>query len=248
MAPSAGRGASRKYGLCAGSKLDNELLAIDDLKRAFRELLQYKLKSLSKESWISQVVANPLYEQSRELVRFIVLAAAHRSVPDSMAPGTWKKEGVKGSEHANNFLNFRTWKGAEYATVEHVAPSGAGQTGWDDDLYRDNILRHTIGNLVLLPRRENSAIGSDSWLKKKKFYLALTEQSVDAQRQRFEEAEAAGVTFSRSTKRLLEDGDRLPLLDPLRSVEEWTRGVVVGRSRNIAGLCWDVVWRWLNGA
>ena len=92
----------------------------------------------------------------------------------------------------------------------------------------------------------NSAIGNDSWDKKRKFYLALTETSATEQDKRIEEAKAAGYKFSKTTEDILKSGARLPLLDPLRDVDSWDAEVVSKRGKNAAELCWDLVWPWLN--
>lgn len=246
MAPSEGRGGSRKFGLCAGVDHENTLLSPNELKEALKTLLRHKLKMLDKESWVQYVVANPLYDQSQELVRFMILAAGHQAIPSAQQPGTWNKLGVKVSPHDSDFLNYKTWSSEHYATVEHVAPRTKPEHGWSKDLYENNILRDSLGNLILLPAKENSVIGSDSWAKKKKFYLALTETSVDEQNKRIEEAKAAGITFSNNTTKLLQGGNRLSLLDPLRDVDEWNKNIVLRRGKNIAELCWDIVWPWLN--
>lgn len=246
MAPKEGRGANRKFNLCAGTLHNNYILQPEELKGALKELITHKIKKLDKASWVDMVVANPLYNQSKELVRFMNLCAAHQAAPSLKAPGAWEKEGLKVSAHENNFLNFKTWTGSLYATVEHIAPDTHPKSGWDGDLYKDNILRHSLGNLVLLPSKENAAIGGDSWEKKKKFYLAVTERSQKDQAKRIEEAKAAGISFSKKTTELLENGQRLPLLDPLRDVDNWNRKVVDDRGKNIANLCWDIVWPWLN--
>lgn len=247
MAPSFGRGSSRKFNLCAGVDHSNVPMTPVKLKEALRSLLEHKLKKLSKDTWIAQAAANPLYQQSRELVRFMVLAASHQAIVDTANPGLLTKDGVKPSTHTNVFLNYQTWRGTHYATVEHIAPETVPKHGWDiAGLYRDNILRHTLGNLTLLPAKENSAIGNDSWEKKRKFYLALTELTVADQKKRMDEAKAAGITFSKTTEQLLRDGARLSLLDTLRDVPDWTADIVSARSKNIAGLCWDHIWPWLN--
>ncbi|NVK20673.1 MAG: DUF262 domain-containing protein [Methylocystaceae bacterium] len=247
MAPKTGRGATRKYGLYAGVDHSNPLLSPNDLKAAFRTLLEHKIKSLSKETWVSQAIANPLYEQSRELVRFMVLTAAHQAMPDPINEGLWSKEGVRHDTNVNNFLNYKTWCEKTYATVEHIAPDTMPERGWNtDELYSDNILRHSLGNLALLPSKENSAIGNDSWEKKKKFYSAFSAATVEEQQRRVEEAKAAGIVFKKSTLKLMQEGTRLTLLQPLENVEEWNKNIVVSRGRNIAELCWDHVWPWLN--
>jgi len=246
MAPREGRGINRKFGLCAGVGHENPLLSVGELKNALRSLLERKLKVLDKESWVENVSANPLYSHSKELVRFMILAAANHSAPSSDGCGTWTREGVKRSTNEGIFLNYETWVKNYYSTVEHIAPDSRQERGWPVDLYQDNILRHTIGNLTLLPADENSAIGSDSWEKKRKFYLAVTERSETEQKQRIQEARNAGIRFSKTTINILETGERLPLLDPLRSVDHWNKQVVQVRSKNIARLCWDVVWPWLE--
>ena len=247
MAPSVGRGSSRKFGLYAGVDHANPVLSPDELKDALKALLMHKLKTLTKENWVGQAAANPLYDQSRVLARFMILTAAHQAMPSQDVPGIWNKSGVKVSAHTNDFLNYKTWRGTDYATVEHIAPVTVPKHGWDvAGLYKDNILRHSLGNLVLLPAKENSAIGNDSWEKKKKFYLALTEISVVDQDKRIEEAKAAGISFSKPTERLLQNGTRLALLDPLRTVDTWSSDVVSARGKNIAELCWEHVWPWLN--
>ena len=100
--------------------------------------------------------------------------------------------------------------------------------------------------LLLLPSKENTAIGGDSWEKKRRFYLALTEATVEGQAKRIAEAKAAGIGFSKPTQQLLENGDRLPLLDVLRRVKRWDEDIVQKRSENVAQLCWDILWPWLN--
>ena len=247
MAPSIGPGSSRKFGLCAGVDHNNALLSPEQLKAAFRALLTHKLKILSKDAWVNLAASNPLYEQSRVLVRFMILMAAHQAMPSIDTPGIWNKTGIRASVHTNNFFNYETWRGDHYATVEHIAPETTPKHGWDiTGLYKDSILRHTLGNLVLLPAKENSAIGSDSWEKKRKFYLALTETSDSDQHRRVEEAKAAGFSFSKMTTGLLKSGTRLSLLDSLRSVNDWNTELVDARGKNIAELCWDHVWPWLN--
>ncbi len=246
MAPKKGPGASKKFGLCAGIEHEKDPPHPNELKEALKNLLRHKLKSLDKNNWVEKVTDNPLYEQSRELVRFMILSAAHQALPSENLPGTWQRDGVKSSQDERVFLNYKTWIGAHYLTIEHVAPETEPRRGWPQDLYKNYILRHTLGNLVLLPARENTAIGGDSWKKKRIFYLALTESTEKQQHNRIEEAKAAGITFSKTIDELLEKGDRLPLLDPLRNVEKWNREVVLRRGKNIAELCWDIVRPWLD--
>jgi hypothetical protein len=245
MAPK--NGSSKKFGLCAGVDTENQKLAPAELKAAFRKLLASgKFKISQKDKWVDQVIDNPLYQQAKTVSRFMLLAAAHRSMPSSKTPGCWEREGIKSSSHINNFLNLETWDGELYETVEHIAPENEPKRGWDIEIYRNTILRHSLGNLILLPKKENGAIGNDSWKRKKVFYAALTEPTEALQQQRIEDATALGMQFSNYTTGLLEQGERLALLQPLRDVKEWNRDVIKGRARNTAALTWDYVWPWLS--
>ena len=244
MSPRSRR-ASRRFNLCAGYGV-KERLRPKDLKDALVALLKHKLKQLDKDTWVGQTIGNPLYQQSRELVRFMILLAAHHALPSKSIPGTWEKSDVKPSMNDKNFLNYETWIAKTYCTVEHVAPKTPPERGWPDALYKNNIMRHSLGNLILLPAEENQSIGNAGWGKKRMFYLALTETTGSKQQKKFEEAKKAGINFSRATTSLLKKGERLPLLEPLRGVEEWNKEIVLRRGRNIAGLCWDAVWPWLK--
>ena len=245
MAPK--NGSSKKFGLYAGVDAENQKLTLAELKAAFRKLLtDSKLKISRKDKWVEQVVDNPLYLQARTVSRFMLLVAAHQSMPSVENPGCWERKGVKGSSHINNFLTVGTWNGTLYETVEHIAPEREPQGGWDPDIYRNTILRHSLGNLILLPKKENGAIGNDSWARKRVFYTALTEQTAELQQQRIDEAAALGLQFSNYTTELLQRGERLALLQPLRDVEEWNRDVIKARARNTAVLTWDYLWPWIN--
>ena len=222
------------------------MLGIDELKQALRTLLERKLNSLKREDWARKTSSNPLYRQSRELARFMILAAANKARPSNASPGTWTRKDYRPG-HIYDFLNFKTWRDKRYATVEHVAPPDMPKTGgWRRELYHDNLLRDRLGNLILLPQKENSALGNSSWEKKRKFYLALTETSKSDQDKRIQEARAAGIDISEDTIKLLENGPSLSLLNPLRDVEHWKQDVVARRGINIAEQCWDIVWPWLQ--
>jgi len=246
MAPPGGKNSGRKLGLCAGVDHSNQLLTPTELKDGLRKLLSTgKHKIDGRSPWVKRVADNPLADQSKPLSRFMLLVSAHHAVADSANPGLWTRSGVKKS-HKNATLTFEHWNNARYATVEHIAPDSNKGIGWDQTIYENGRLKHTLGNLVPLPAAENSSIGNQSWSKKKKFYLALSETTDTKQQERIAEAEADGIIFSKPTKKLLEEGECLPLLDPLRSVDDWTAELIRIRSVNVAELVWDELWPWLS--
>jgi hypothetical protein len=245
MAP-VGSG-SNKFGLCAGVNVANPVLDLTALRAALRKLLaKSKVNITDRGKWIGQAVDNPLYQQSREIARFMLFVAADRAMPSQAEPGCWTKDGVKLNDNQNVFLDFKTWHSILYATVEHVAPDNDQAGQWNAEIYKNSIVRHTLGNLCLLPAKENGAIGNGSWKRKQVFYRALTETTAADQQTRIEEASALGMKFSNATQAILADAQRLSLLDPLRDVEDWTPAIITARGHNIAGLVWDRLWPWLN--
>ena len=231
--------------LCAGVGEPSSLLTLKELRNVLHHLLRTKLgEVLERDTWIEVVSRKPLYSSSRPLVRLMLLAAAHKSQASDTVPGTWHRDGVRAAVNDREFLNYTSWTAEEYATVEHVAPATKSD-GWGSDLYEDSDLRHCLGNLVLLPREENSSIGNVLWEKKRLFYLALTERTDAAQQERLGEAESAGIAFGKNTIALLSRVKRLPLLDSVRDVEAWDLDLVIRRSKNTAELCWEEMSGWL---
>ena len=240
------RNIMEKIKLSAGVTERRTLPELPQLRAGLKAFLTNKDVPLDRDRWVTVVAGQPLYEHSRELVRFMNFAAAHQSLPSIESKGTWQRDGVRESINERDYLSYTSWTGNYYKTVEHVAPAEEPSKGWSPDLYRDNRLRHSIGNLVMLPARENAGIGNAEWDKKRLFYLAVTETKEDKQREWIEQAKESGIAFGTGTTELLEKGYRLSLLDPIRYVDNWDEDLVLRRGKSIAGLCWDLVWPWLQ--
>ncbi|MBG21942.1 MAG: hypothetical protein CMF22_12680 [Idiomarinaceae bacterium] len=244
MAIKSGNNKSQKFGFCISNTSTRYLPSVNELKTIYTNLLTKKIKHLNKENWVNHVSENPLYKQSKQLVRFLTFAAADFSSPSSEA-GLLSREGVK-KDYRRSFLNYMLWSSDLYATVEHVAPESEKEGDWDRAIYRNQITRHTLGNLTLLPSKENSSIGNASWEKKRLFYSCLTSETHEEHLKRLELARKQGVNLSKSLLRLLESGDLLPLLIPVQGVDKWNKELIEKRSRNIAELAWDKLWPWVN--
>ena len=232
--------------LCMGQELDHSILSIDALRAELRSFLaSSKIGVLDKTTWIRQAQNIPLANQSsRPLCRLLLFAAAHNARPDEKKAGLLTREGVRPGSPID-FLNYRNWVGQKYATLEHVAPDSGPLTGWDYDIYATNGTKHTIGNLVLLPERENNSIGNAGWEKKRVFYRALMSHT-DAQREELiTSARSEGYKFGRKTEMLIRNSDFLHMLDALRGVEDWTKDLIEERSKNILELAWEQISPWL---
>ena len=231
--------------LCIGLDDSNSLLSLDDFKKKLKEYLAApRIGVEDKETWIIRVCEVPLADHSQPLCRFLLFAASHNARTDQKNPGLLKREDVIHSDELA-FLNYSKRQDDKYATVEHVAPvSNSG--GWDKEIYKESDIRHTIGNIILLPQKENSSVGNAPWAKKKLFYRALAAKTEEKRKSQFEQAKKEGLTFKKQTENLLKEQVRLDMLDPIANVTEWKESTIQKRTRNILELAWDVIAPWLD--
>ena len=227
--------------LCAGVHHPHELISVEAFKK---ELLEYlsRIGITDKPEWVDK--ASKVASYPRPLCRFLLLTAAHNARPDEGNAGLLSRQDFRTSEE-RNFLNFKTWKSENYATVEHIAPESDPGSGWDPKIYRHPSTRHTIGNLILLPKNENSAIGNAGWPKKKIFYSALTATTDEETNLSLQRAKDEGYAFKKRTEEMLLKGERLHLLDPLIKVDEWDKELIDKRTTNILELVWEQISPWL---
>ena len=232
--------------LCIGLDGSNSLLSLDDLKEMLREYLAARrIEVENKETWVSRVCEVPVADHSRPLCRFLLFAASHNAKADQENSGLLKREGIIPSDQLA-FLNFSRWQDDKYATVEHVAPEADSGGGWDEEIYRRPHTRHTIGNIILLPQKENSSVGNAPWTKKNIFYRVLVAKTEEERKDLFEQAKREGLDFKKQTKDLLEKQGRLDMLDPIANVDKWTECIIQKRTKNILELAWDVIAPWLS--
>ena len=231
--------------LCTGLDDSNPLPSLDELKEKLRGYLAAsRIRVQNKASWVSQVCEVSLANRSQPLCRFLLFAASDNAMPDQENPGLLTREKVIPGDQLT-YLNFSKWQDDKYATVEHVAPD-SNSGGWDEEIYRLPHTRHTIGNIILLPQKENSSVGNASWAKKKLFYRALVAATEDERDNQIEEAKSEGITFRKRTEELLKEQGRLDMLDPIAEVNQWTESIIQKRSKNILELAWDVIAPWLG--
>ncbi len=234
--------------LCVGRRLSNQILSIESLKRELLELLgQPGIGVKDKASWMAKTQEVEFGRIApRPLCRFLLLAAAHNARPDKVNPGLLtRSDAVKGPDI--EFFNHRDWVGPKYATVEHIAPETEPSQGWDRGIYTRAATRQRIGNLTLLPERENQSIGNSAWQRKKIFYAALAERSQSKRLDYINTAKSQGYRFGKKTQTLLQSQERLGMLDHLTGVERWTAALIERRTENILELAWKEISPWLFG-
>ena len=233
--------------LCIGPRLSNHILSIESLRKQLREFLrQPRIGVEDKVSWMAKAkdVKFGDLQAPRPLCRFLLLAAAHNARPDESCPGLLTAiDVVEGADL--HFFNHRNWVSQKYATVEHIAPEADPGRGWERKIYARPETRHRIGNLLLLPERENQSIGNSEWERKRGFYAALATRSKSKRDDLIEDAKSCGYKFGKRTETLLQSQERLGMLDHLANVEEWTTTLIEQRTENILERAWEEISPWL---
>ena len=238
--------------LSRGIKNSHELWDVSEFKKELCKWLA-RLDEIvvitERKNWINKVIEIPIARTSRPLARFLLFAAAHRSETDPQEAGHWARENFRyDSLKGDDYLNYEKWISKDLGTLEHVAPeSRKSGDDWDKEIYSGlDTSKHTLGNLLLLPQKQNSIIQNNCWSKKKIFYQALMAENKGELESRRKEAKSIGFNFTNLTEKLLHKNGRLTFLDPVRNVEDWSAEFIKNRSRNIAGLAWDKIWPWLS--
>lgn len=232
-----------QFPMCTGGDFKHVPSSVEDLRLELKRYLARKGIE-DKISWVSIVKENGLYRESKPLCRFLVLAASHHAALDPVNPGLLTRTNIR-PNNATAFLTYKSWVCTEYKTVEHIAPI-SGANGWDAEIYSRNDIVHKLGNLTLLPQKENSAAGNRGWDQKKIFYNALNAVEDTELNEVLNQAKEAGFEFNKTTQKLLKDGARLHMLRVIQPVEIWDKGIIDSRSENISSLSWDVIRPWLG--
>ncbi|EAM3717048.1 DUF262 domain-containing protein [Salmonella enterica subsp. enterica serovar 4,12:d:-] len=217
-------------------------LNVIELKKAFLSILERDGHVGSKEDWVKAISKIPAYSNQKEITRFILLAAAHDSVEDKANPGLT----VAGRPGILPLLDVKNWTGEQSKTIEHIAPQEKESKGWLEDIYEDPELIDRLGNLTLLPIRENSSLKNGSWEKKKLFYKILSAMTPDELEPLLEQGKAQNINLAQSTNDLLIESKYLPLVKSVTTVEgDWTKELIEKRSVRIAELAWERIHAWL---
>lgn len=216
-----------------------------DLKTKLREILDERVDIRDKCTWVEKAAKQGLAKHSIALCRFLLFAASHNAEVDQKTPGLLTRDNVIPSA-INNFLSFENWCDKNYATIEHIAPQSQTGANWDKAIYQNQYIRDTIGNLTLLPKKENSMISDSSWEKKKLFYAALSSNSREQREDFLSEAKKGGFRISKISEDLIRSQVRLYMLSPLTEVKKWDGSLIRRRTRNILELVWDEIAPWLS--
>lgn len=194
----------------------------------------------NKEEWIAKTVVQPIYDISKALTRFMLLAAFHDAVEDVNCLGKL----TTGKLGTQSTLEFEKWISDNYATIEHIAPN-SNNKGWSSDLY-ENDGYDRIGNLTLLPLNANQSLSDRSWEHKKVLYRALAANTSEESQSIIEKLKAdSGVAVS-DIGASIYCGQFLPYIHVIGNIQtDWDLQAVDDRGRNLAERVWLNLSPWL---
>ena len=239
----------KRYGFCTGTTFSNPVPTIAELKMALKKsLASPKLKfgvKGDKARWVAHCSDVPIYNAAQPLARFLLLAAHHKTGVDPAGSHLPKRDGRLVDEE-REFLSFAKWSDPRYQSVEHIAPNTDGAEGWNKEVLANVRIRNSLGNLTLLPVKENTHISNADWEKKSLFYAALAAGTVEKRKSQLEHAQSLNKPFKKTTWGVVNNSARLSILEGISEVDEWSKDLIEERSQRLLDLAWDEIWDWLE--
>jgi hypothetical protein len=212
------------------------------LRTRLRHELAERGQVVSKEFWIGRASELQVFGVSKEVARLLLLAAGKDAHPSPSSPGLL----VRGKNGSMSTLRRVVWASAQ--EIEHIVPQKNNESSsWEQSVYREQKI-DCLGNLWMLPSRENKSASNRSWQAKRYLYRALSSPLADTA-SIMAEAAAEGVAFSAVTTEVLESARYQPQLAALAMLpaeQVWDAEFVLRRSRNIAELAWSTLAPWLG--
>ena len=187
-----------------------------------------------------KVSSVPIYK-NKTVARFLLFLSSQDTEPDPSNDGLV----TIGRTWPFNMLTPDGWADDEM-TIEHIAPRTKSE-GWPDKLYEDGDTIHYLGNLALVPKRENAALSNRSWEHKRLIYEVLSASTTEEVDQSLDEAKKLGIPFSSSTEGLLKGAKILPQLKAIGNVSDtWSLELISSRTERLCQLAWNRLESWIG--
>ena len=157
-----------------------DLPKVSELQSALRDLLANRGRVGSVEAWVDRMNAQPIYQTSKILARFILLVA-HRDTRPGTAPGDPGLPVASGVIGTLETMRSDVWQAL--LSVEHVAPQSpqANDLSYEPAIFTKGMVDR-IGNLTILPEQLNSFIGNRPWTFKKSVFRAISINNLNERR------------------------------------------------------------------
>jgi hypothetical protein len=198
---------------------------------------------IDRDRWIRDASQAAIYKTGQGVTRFLLLAAAHDTVPDPTNPG-FLTSGRRGSLP---LMSRSSWNDAIMNSVEHVAPDARNSAGWPDDLYEDLRTVQSLGNFILMPSLENRVLGNKPWSHKRILYQIFGASTAQEARVAIANGRSVGFESSRTVRDLVEQSSVLPMCASVKNYSgPWDKDFVNRRSSHLAERAWDQIYQWLS--
>jgi hypothetical protein len=213
------------------------LPSVKELRRAFRSLLNSKLGITDAASWSSLVNAQPIYDTTKILARYILVCAHDDGIYDTKAKGHL----LRGASGTWRTRSLGVWN-AHYS-VEHIAPQRkrSTDTSYATALYDEGDINR-LGNLTLLPPDLNGLVGNQTWPFKRDVFKMVSKTNP---KQRVAALKKGNLyQLGAKSKTLLESADFIPFCKFVARYPSATfdRAFVSARGRRLAELAWERLW------
>jgi len=209
-------------------------------------ILHNHLKSkgiLSFSDWYKNAKTTNIYSASGPIAKMFILMANHRS--------TFSIEGQilsKGARsNVRDYLNLDIWNSRRSFSIEHIAPRNRNsRSTWDENIYKEVHTVNTIGNLTLLPQKENEAVANSNWDIKKIYFNCFVQRDDKELESAIEQAKKKGLQIPKKVVKELMVGDYLDIIEPIVSQDTWLLEDIEKRTGNLCNLLWNECDAWLN--
>lgn len=211
-------------------------------KKALRHVLEAKGEIEDKAAWVRKASQVGIYNDNKDVARFLLICASDDSVFDKAAPGLIKR----GRSGVASMIRPEVWRDEEFFSVEHIAPRKSDGS-WAAGIYEEDNTPHRLGNLILVPREVNATLSNRSWAHKKRMYQLLSAKDEDEFNELKKSCADIGLELSVSAENVLSRARYLSMCESVAAWgDDWGVDIIDRRSERLAELAYDRLWAWLN--
>jgi len=205
----------------------NGKLSINSLKIALRYYL-YKgandgAEIYSLESWSKKLKVSEIYH-NKDIAKFLLIAGLHDVTSSDTGIGHIQEARPGLCPTLDKFFNYNFFE-----SIEHISPQSTKWEGVSDERV------HVLGNLTLLPMRQNASVGNRSLEEKELMFKALSARTTNEQNELLKKSK---VKFVETTQDILSESQHFPHLESLTNLSGWNDKVIESRTNNLGGMIW----------
>ncbi len=203
---------------------------LKDLKNAFIYYL-YKeasdgIEIYSKRSWVDKLKKFDIYN-NKKIAKFLLIAGFNQvtNLEGKIGHVQKAREGFHRTLDKKFDYDF-------FESIEHISPQNGNWASVSEERI------HTLGNLTLLPIKNNSSIGNKSLEEKELMFKALSAETKSEQTRLIKESK---IKFQKNTQDILAESQHFSYLRSLSNLTGWSDEVIESRTENLGGLIWDEI-------